>query len=291
MKLFNRRAALVGVSIGLVFFAVWWKPVVGLVLFALVFVWWLALRPSNDRDWSPEYAQAPWAEINGDEVTIHNFRNFDYQTATNSTARWETKTVHLSKLCGLDLFMNYWGSPHIAHTLLSFDFGDEGRICTSIETRRERHEKYSAIRGFFRQYELYYVIGDERDLVRLRTNFRREDVYLYQLAKASPARHRALFLTYLEKANDLRARPRWYHAALNNCTTNIRLNAEASGFAASWHWQMLANGHLDELLYRRGIIPSSGAFSETRARAQINGRAVNAGSAEDFSERIRLPLT
>ena len=269
----------------------WWQPGVGLALFAVAFVWWLTLRPSNDRDWAPEYTDTPWAKVCGDQVIIHNFRNFDYQTETDFMARWETKSVHLSKLCGLDLFMNYWGSPHIAHTLLSFDFGEEGRVCTSIETRRERHESYSAIRGFFRQYELYYVIGDERDLVGLRTNYRDQDVYLYRLAKASPERLRALFLTYLKAANDLRDRPRWYHAAMSNCTTNIRLNAQASGFATAWNWRMLVNGHLDELLYRRGIIPSALAFAETKTRAQIKERARRVESVLDFSERIRIPIS
>ncbi len=268
----------------------WWKPALGLALFAVAIVWWRTLRPSNERDWAPEYAEAPWAKINGDEVTIHNFRNCEYRTEADFTARWETKTFHLSKLCGLDLFMNYWGSRHIAHTLLSFDFGDEGRVCTSIETRRERHEPYSAVRGFLRQYELYYVIGDERDLVRLRTNYRDQDVYLYQLAKASPERYRDLFLNYLRSANDLRDRPRWYHATMNNCTTNIRLNAQNSGFPTVWNWRMLINGYLDELLHQRGIIISSFDFAETRARAQIKERARNADDAPDFSERIRTAV-
>jgi len=307
MKFSIRCAALIVASIGLLYltgcnetdpaagtswvrFLVWGMSAAVLIPFAAGFVWWLTLRPSNDRNWSLEYARIPWAEIEGDRVTIHNFRNCDYRTKTDFSARWETKTIHLSKLCGLDLFMSYWGSPHIAHTLLSFDFGDDGRVCTSIETRRERHETYSAVRGFFRQYELYYVIGDERDLVRLRTNYRREDVYLYRLAEASPEIYRTLFLAYLQSANDLRERPRWYHAALNNCTTNIRLNAQASGFAAAWNWRMLLNGHFDELLHRRGTIPSSLTFAETKARAQINDRANAAGSAVDFSERIRAPI-
>jgi hypothetical protein len=249
--------------------------------------WWLAL-PSNDRDWSPEYAEIPWAEINGDEVTIHNFRNCDYRTVTDFTARWETKTVHLSKLRGIDLFMSHWGSPHIAHTLLSFDFGDDGRVCTSIETRRERGETYSALGGFFRQFELCYVIGDERDLIGVRINYRRgEDVYLYPLIKARPEKYHALFLTYVRSANDLREHPRWYNAATSNCTTNLQVIAQASGLAHAWDWRILLNGHLDELLYQRGTIPSALTFSETKARAHINARAKGVGSEHDFSERIR----
>lgn len=307
MKLSIRCAALVAASLALLYLIgcsefdpaagtsgvrllVWGISAVCLAPFAVAFVWWLSLRPSNDRDWSPEYAHAPWADIDGDTVVIHHFRNCDYRSAKDFSAHWETKTVHLSKLCGLDLFMSYWGSPHIAHTLLSFDFGDDGRVCTSIETRREGHETYSAVRGFFRQYELYYVIGDERDLVGVRTNHRGEDVYLYRLAKAKPETYRALFLAYLRSANDLREHPRWYHATMNNCTTNIRLNAQASGFAYGWNWRMLLNGHFDELLHRRGTISSSLTFAETKARARINDRARRGGNAPDFSERIRTPL-
>lgn len=269
---------------------VWGVFAVCLLPLAVAFVWWLTLRPSNDRDWSPEYAHTPWAEINGDTVVIHNFRHCDYRTAKDFDAQWETKTVHLSKLCGLDLFMSHWNSPHIAHTLLSFDFGDDGHVCTSIETRRERHETYSAVRGFFRQYELYYVIGDECDLISVRTNHRREDVYLYRLAETNPGAYRALFLAYLRSANNLRERPRWYHAALNNCTTNIQLNTQASGFASGWDWRMLLNGHFDELLHRRGTISSSLPFAETKARARINDRASGTGNMLDFSERLRVSL-
>ena len=249
------------------------------------------MRPSNERNWSPEYARPPWAETESDRVIIHNFRNCDYRTETDFTPRWETKTVHLSKIRGSDFFMDYWGSPHIAHTLVSFDFGDEGRVCTSIETRRERGEVYSAVRGFFRQFELYYVFGDERDLIRLRTNYREEEVYLYPMVKMTPETTRILFLAYLRAANDLRSRPRWYNAATSNCTTNIAGNAEACGAPRMWDWRILVNGHLDEYLYERGTIPHSLPFAETRARSRITPQALDHGAAPDFSDLIRRPLS
>ncbi len=285
------RSLLLLAGAGFLVLCVWWQPIIGLVLVALAFLWWLSLRPSNDRDWSPEYAETPWAEIKGDEVTIHNFRNCEYRSETDFTPRWESKTVHLSNLRGVDFFMNYFGSRHIAHTLLSFDFGAEGRVCTSIETRREREEGYSPLRGLFRQYELYYVIGDERDLVRVRTNFRGQKVYLYPLVQASPERLHNLFLRYLRAANELRARPRWYHALVDNCTTNIRVNAEESGLRAPWDWRVLLNGYVDELLYRRGMIQSSLGFAETKAAADITERAKKAGATPDFSDQIRTPIS
>lgn len=262
-----------------------------LALFAVVLGWWLTLRPSNERDWSPEYALPPSAEIDGDRVVIHNYRNCDYRTEFDFTPRWETKTVHLSKIRGTDFFMNYWGSPHIAHTLVSFDFGDDGRVCASIETRRKKGQTYSAVRGFFRQFELYYVLGDERDLIRLRTNYRKEDIYLYPMVRMTPERSRALFLSYLRAADDLSRTPRWYNAATSNCTTNIEGNAVACGAPTIWDWRILVNGHLDELLYQRGTIPTTLPFAEEKSRSLINRQALAMGAAVDFSEQIRRPIS
>ena len=107
----------------------------------------------------------PTAEIQGNQLTVRNVRNFDYRTETDFTPRWETRTYDLSKLRGLDLYVIYWGSPSIAHTILSWEFDDGQHLAVSIETRKETGESYSAVRGFFRQYELYYVLADERDVV------------------------------------------------------------------------------------------------------------------------------
>jgi Domain of unknown function (DUF4105) len=141
-------------------------------------------------------------------LVLHNVRNFDYRSETDFTPRWETRTYDLAHLTGLDLVMSYWGSPWIAHTILSRTFADGPPLAISIETRRERAETYSALRGFFREYEIYYVAADERDLVRLRTNYRGEEVYLYRLA--TPPDRGALLLDYVKSMNALRDRPAWY---------------------------------------------------------------------------------
>jgi hypothetical protein len=184
--------------------------------------------------------------------------------------------------------MNYFGPAQVAHTLVSFDFGEEGYVAISIESRRRRGQTYSPLRGMFRQYELCYVIGDERDLIALRTNHRQQEVYLYRMAEQDPERLGKLFLTYLAAANELRERPRWYHSAVDNCTTNIHLHARASGFVAPWNWRLLVNGYADELLYRLGWIDNALPFAETKARARITERARAAAGAEDFSARIRM---
>jgi hypothetical protein len=199
-----------------------WRAQLGVaVAIVLVAAWWLTIRPSNTRDWQTDVANAPYAEIEGDRVVIHNFRNFDYITKTDFRPRWETKTVHLSNLRAVDFFTNYWGPTLICHTFLSFDFGPEGYVCISIETRMMKGQADSPIAGLYRQFALCYVIGDERDIVRLRTNCRLEDVYLYRLIPATPEQARALFLDYLETANELHKRAQWYNELVSNCTTNV----------------------------------------------------------------------
>jgi hypothetical protein len=254
---------------------------------ALTAAWWLTIRPSNTRDWQPEVAETPYAEIDGDRVVIHNFRNFDYLTKTEFRPRWETKIVHLSNLRAVDFFTNYWGSTLICHTFVSFDFGLEGYVCMSIETRMMQGQVYSPIAGLYRQFELYYVIGDERDIVRLRTNYRLEDVYLYRLSAATPKLGRALFLDYLNTANALHEHAQWYNEITSNCTSNIRLHIKHIGSARPWDWQLLVNGTIDEHAYDLRAIDTSMPFAELKPLSHINDRARAADHDPAFSSRIR----
>jgi hypothetical protein len=260
-----------------------------LVLFPVLLGWWLNIAPSNHRAWQPDVAQLPTAEVQGDKITIRNLRNFDYRSESDYTEHWETRSYDLSKLRGLDLFVIYWGSPNIAHTILSWDFGDGQHLAVSIETRKEIGETYSAVRGFFRQYELYYVVADERDVVGLRTNYRHEDVYLYRL-RTPPARARALLLGYLKEVNRLAQHPKWYNALSHNCTTTIRLHVDdvVPGIPHDWRW--LANGHLDELLYELGVVNHDLPFAEFKQRSYINPKAQAVPRDGDFSAMIRKGL-
>ena len=172
--------------------------------FVLVLAWWLSLKPSNERDWQPDVAVLPYADIAGNQVTIHNIRNCDYRTETDFDVRYYDKTFNLDDLRTVDLFLVTWGSPHIAHTMVSFGFLNGDYVCFSIETRKEKGEAYSAVKGLFRQFELTYIIADERDLVRLRTNYRQgEEACLYRV-RMTPEQGRTLFLDYLRRANALR---------------------------------------------------------------------------------------
>jgi hypothetical protein len=267
----------------------WRKAGVWLVGFVLVLAWWVTLRPSNDRAWQPDVAQTAWAQLDGEHATIHNVRNFDYRTEDDYVPRWETRTFDLAQMRGVDLFVTYWGSPWIAHPIVSFQFGDTDHLAISIETRKVLGQTYSAIRGFFRQYELIYIIADERDVVRLRTNYRQgEDVYLYHIRMA-PQRARAIFLDYVRSANALHQAPTFYNALTTNCTTDIRVHtvATASGAPPPWDWRILVNGKGDELLYERGTLAGALPFAELKRRAWINDAARAADHASDFSQRIR----
>jgi hypothetical protein len=268
----------------------WRKLGVFTVLFAGVLIWWLTIKPTQDSDWQPDVAQEAWADIQGDKVTLHNVRNCDYRTETDYTARWETRTVRTSQITGVDLAINYWGSPWIAHPIVSFQFADAPPVCFSIETRKKVGQSYSAIEGLYRQFELIYIVADERDVIRVRTNYRKgEDIYLYHTT-ISPAQARERFLEYIHSLNSIRDKPRWYNAVTTNCTTSIRTQ-HPPGERMPWDWRILLNGKGDELMYERHLIVTGGLpFAELKLRSLINSRAQAANDAPDFSQRIRANL-
>jgi len=254
-----------------------------------VLAWGLTLEPRNDRDWQADVARTPTAEVEGDVAVVHDVRNFDYRSETDFTERWETREYDLSTLRGVDLFVSQWGPRLIAHTIMSWDFGDARPLAASIETRKEKGESYSAVRGFFRQYELVYVAADERDVVRLRTSFRGETVYLYHLA-ASPEAARALLLQYFDAMNALAARPAWYNAATHSCTTTIFRNLKVIAPGSRFDWRLLANGRLHELAYERGRLDTSLPLAELHARSDVTARAKTCADRDDFSACIREGL-
>jgi len=255
-----------------------------------ILAWWAAIEPRNDRDWVVEVSNPPRVEIEGDIVTLHNVRNFTYRSESDFDPRWEVRKLDLRQLDSLDLIAVYWMGDEIAHTILSFGFGAE-RVAISIEIRKEVEEAYSAFAGLFRRYELYYVVGDERDLIGLRTTYRDppEDVYLYRV-KIPPENVRALFLQYMEKISRLNSEPGFYNTATTNCTTNIVTHIQAIRPQVSLSWKMLLSGYFPELVYERGSLDQSLPFDALRRQSHINDRARAAAGADDFSHRIREGL-
>jgi Domain of unknown function (DUF4105) len=264
-----------------------WRQVCGcLICFAVVLGWWLSLKPSNVGQWQGDVSRTASAEVDGELVTIRNFRECDYRAEFDYTCQWLTKTVDLKQIEGVDLFMDYWGSPWIAHTILSFDLQGGDHVAFSIETRKQGNQAFSALLGFFRQFTLISVVSDERDLVRLRTNYRHgEDLYLFHTA-ATPAFARALFLNYISMTNRLHDHPVWYNAVTHNCTTEIYTLQSMKGQYLDW--RILLNGKADEMAYEHGMLATGGLpFQELKRRAYINPAARAANDDPDFSARIR----
>lgn len=258
-------------------------------MFVLALAWFFTRTPSNDRDWATDVSELAWAQIEGDNVTVHNVRNFDYRSASDYAPRWEHRTYDLSKLATVDYILVYWGSPAIAHSIVSFGFADGQYLSVSIETRKERWESYSALQGFFRQYELVYVFADERDVLRLRTNHRGEDVYLYR-TRITPERGRGILLSYLGRANSLRREPEFYNALTTNCATSILPHARAGGAPARFSWEVLLNGYSARQAHRNGLVDDSIPYEELRTRSYINPTAKDLDRDLEFSRKIRAGL-
>ena len=261
-----------------------------LLLFFGIWVWWLSIAPANDRDWQTDVARLAYATIDGDRVTLHNIRNFDYRSEFDYQPAYYDKNFDISKLQGVDLFVFYWMGPAIAHTILSFDFGEQGHLAVSIETRKQLGEKYSTIKGFLRQYELIYVVADERDVIRLRTNFRNspaEEAYLYRITGSQESGQR-LFLSYLATINALRDQPKFYNTLLNNCTVAIWLQSLVNKDHLPFSWKILLSGYLPEYLYESNRLETQMPFVELQRQANINHLAKMADRSADFSRQIRL---
>lgn len=269
-----------------------WKKAAFLfaALFAVPLVFFLLQKPSNERKWQPDLALLPSATIDGDKVTIHNIRNCDYLTETDFTVRHYDKTFDLNALTSLDLYLVDWGLGSVVHTMLSFGFNNQDYVAISIEARKELGEGYSTLRGFFRQYELTYVVADERDVVRLRTNYRQgETAYLYRV-QGDQRLFREVFLDYLRAINKLHDRPEWYNALLTNCTSVLRGHTRPYFRKVSWDWRLLANGYADEMAYEKGTLDTSLPFAELKQRSIINPKAKAADQDRQFSLRIREGL-
>ena len=250
-------------------------------------LWWLSIEPSNERDWQTEVAVLPYATQDGDLVTLHNVRNFDYRTEQDFVPRYDERTFDLRQLDAVDLIAVYWAGDAIAHIMVSFGFAGD-HVAFSIETRKEKGEAYSSIAGFFKRYELIYVVGDERDLIRVRTDYRRPEelVYLYR-TRARPENARRLFLEYVDKINQLKERPEFYNTLTTNCTTDVWSLVRALSGQLPLDWRVLLSGYFPEYAYELGSLDTSMPFAQLKAQSLINDKAHAADGAPDFSTQIR----
>jgi hypothetical protein len=256
-----------------------------LMALGAVLLWWTLLKPAADRDWAADVAHGVTGSINGDILTLENVRNFEWRTPTDFTEHWENRTYDLSKLASVDLFLVYWNGPAIAHTIMSFGFEDGRHIDFSIEIRRQRDEEYSAIAGFFRQYELVFIAADERDLLLLR-KANNEDVRIFRL-RSTPQSARALLVEYVNEANNLAVNPRFYNTLTTTCTTTIFTLLKAVVPSVSLDWRIFLNGYLPSFAYEAGAVDTSIPLDALIARAAVSDKIEPGLSEVDFSRHLR----
>jgi hypothetical protein len=251
----------------------------------MLMAWYATDRPSNSRDWEPEYAVPAMFQLHGRTAVVQNIRNFSYTSSTITPSYYDAN-FPLDELASVDLVSSYWAGDAIAHVFLTFGFNDGRHLAFSIETRRAKGVEYSTVAGFFHHYELFYVVADERDLIGVRTDVRRERVYLYRL-HLKPEMREALFLSYLNKVDSLASSPEWYNTLTDNCTTGILNRASTLG-DIQYNWRILLSGHAAEYAYLLGLLDNSRAFEDLR-KASLLVRPANTRISETYSKEIRGP--
>ncbi|MDO9414952.1 Lnb N-terminal periplasmic domain-containing protein [Pararhizobium sp.] len=248
--------------------------------------WWTTIPASNDRDWADEVGRLTTGVMNGNLVMLKNVRNFDWRSKTDYTVNWEDRSYDLDQLVSVDLLLSYWTGPSIAHTLVSFGFRDGSFVTFSVEIRKERHESFSEIGGFFKEFETSVIAADERDIVRVRTNIRREDVYLYRVNMPKAQMH-SLFLAYVGEADALAEQPRFYHTVTANCTTIVYEMVRRIVPGLPLDHRLLLSGYLPEYIFGVGGFAPGFSLQQLRDGGRITDRALAADTAADFSSRIR----
>jgi hypothetical protein len=256
------------------------------VAMLVLLIWWWNIHPSNHRVWADDVAHLLSGEVHGDLVTLHNVRDFDWRSDSDYDVRWETRDYDLDHLVSADAILSYWDSRAIAHAMISFGFDDGRHVVFSVEIRKKKGEAFSEIGGFFKQFEMILVAADEHDIVRVRTNVRGEDDYLYPMTLGRETM-RALFLSYVEAANRLAERPAFYNTITSNCTTLVYRMARQLNPGLPMDIRLLLTGYLQGYLRDNGAIDASQPADVQRAAARITDKARLTGPTDDFSRAIR----
>lgn len=269
-----------------------WRGSVGLALagfalaFAILLIWWASIRPTNQREWADDVAQITRGTIEGRLVTLSNVRNFDWRSNVDYTPRWETRIYDLERLQSVDMVLSYWDGWAIAHMLISFGFEGGQYVAFSVEVRRQKHQTYSEIGGFFKRDGLSIIAADERDVIRVRTNVRGEDDYLYRIRMPLSAM-RSLFLGYVEQADNLVATPRFYNTVTVNCTTLVYHMMKRIVGYLPWSYRLLFTGYLPAYVYRVGGLDQRYTLAQLKTLGRITDRAKQSDRSDTFSEDIR----
>ena len=262
-----------------------------ILAYIAVLIAWNNMQASNGREWMPSVARSPYAITQGNLISVYNIRNFDYQTELDFSENYYDKTYNLNELQSLSMTLSYWdGGTAVAHTILSFGFKNGNYLAVSAETRLEKDEPQELIQGFFNQYELIYILADESDIIRLRTNFRKEEVFLYPL-RVSKENIRKIFDVIMTRVNKLYQQPEFYNTLTQNCFTTLRSDLRTIAPPKNkFDWRILANGYSDQMLYENNDIDTDLSFTEAKRYFHINQYVSDDNSSEDFSLRIRPNL-
>lgn len=255
-------------------------------IYAIVLGWWASIAPSNQRDWRDDVARLLTGHVQDDHVVLNNVRNFRWRSDGDYDIRWERRTYDLQQLVCADAVLSYWNGPAIAHAMISFGFADGRQLVFSVEVRKRRDQKYSSIGGFFKQFETILVAAEESDIIRVRTNVRREDVYIYPLYLETSTML-ALLTAYVAAANQLAARPAFYNTFTSNCSTLVHRMARQIDPGLPWDMRLLLTGYLPEYLYRIGMLDQALPLDQLRQLGHVTDRARSTAADADFSRAIR----
>lgn len=264
-----------------------WLPLACAAL--LIGGWYASLMPRQDRNWAPDVQRIVKGRVEGDILTVDNIRDFRWETATLAHQQnWQSRQIDLRKLEGADMITSVWDNPLIAHLLVSFRFKDEAPLTLSVEIRREAGEEFSALGGFFRQFEQSLIAATEEDILAWRAGPRGEEVRLYPLS-LRPKQLRPVLEGFIALGNDLNQDAQWYNTVTANCTTVVWNLSKAIGPKLPLDISLLASGKLPEYLESFGALAGTGDVETKRARALISLDGTEGLTGQDFSQAIRQP--
>ncbi len=262
--------------------------VIAAFLLLIVIAWWFTITPTNNADWQISWAKMPAIEVNNHILSIHNIRDFNYRSENDYDIKYISGDYDLNKLDKVMLILSYWdGNTAVAHTILDFGFNDGRWLAISSETRLKNGQQQTAIGGLFKQYGSLFIIGTEADLLMLRTNYRKEQVYMYQL-RSTPAECRTLLLDLVNRSNKLITHPQFYNTITGNCMTSLipSMRKVAHNKDVFKDIRFLKNGYSDQIIYEQNIKSKEISYEQFRLEHYITPRMQEITDRDKYSEAL-----
>ena len=267
-----------------------WLFVFGLC-FGVLMIWWTSLTPPRDGNWSPDVAQQTTGTIDGDILTLENVRAFNWRSTDDFDEIWVTRSYDMSQITSVDLFMSYWAGPSMAHLMVSYGFADGTNLAWTVEVRREIGGSFSPVADYFKANTMAVIASEERDVVGLRTNIRKERVQLFRL-KGQPEAARNMLTAYVDLANSVAEAPKWFHSVFSNCSLTVVDLARSVGINLPLDYRVIVNGYFPEYLYERGAMSTEHTLEDLYSLGAVSARGQAAGLTDGFSAALRegVPL-